>query len=160
PGDPYLEDPSINADAERPQWSADSSSLLQKTRAPLLLIALDRSRRSTQLPFAATYSQWSADGSVVYVENNQLWRVALDVTSGAARKPQLVSSDPALWPSVARDGTILYVSTDGLRLLRPNGQVEHLGWPLVYRTASAPPPLFIRNARVIDGRGGPPSVAD
>jgi len=59
-----------------------------------------------------------------------------------------------MYPSVANDGTILYVSEGGLRLRAPDGREQRLGWPLTF-TPPAPAPLLIRNARIIDGTGRP-----
>src|SRR6185503_10426965 len=63
---------------------------------------------------------------------------------------------PAAYPSVARDGTILYVSEGGLRLRAPDGTERELGWPLTF-TPRAPESVLIRNARLVDGTGAEPT---
>jgi hypothetical protein len=65
-----------------------------------------------------------------------------------------LGSDPAMYASVAKDGTVLYISEGGLRLRSPDGRERRLGWPVSY-TPPVPAPLLIRNARVIDGTGNP-----
>jgi imidazolonepropionase-like amidohydrolase len=63
-----------------------------------------------------------------------------------------------VYPSVARDGSILYVGVDGYRIRRPNGRVQTLGWPLTYRVPE-PSPILIRNTTIIAGTGEPPHAA-
>jgi len=86
----------------------------------------------------------------VYVDGNRLWRAALG-SHGVIGAPRPLSHDAALAASTARDSTVLYLSDDGLRLRRPNGRVQNLGWPLSYRAPEAPRALVIRNVRVFDG---------
>ena len=97
----------------------------------------------------------SADGRATWVEDNLLWRAAFDSRTGLTDAPVQISSDAAVEARHAADGSILYLSVDGLRLRAPNGVVRSISWPLRYRAASAPAPLLIRGARVIDGRGSP-----
>lgn len=100
------------------------------------------------LPDAATFLHWASDSSLTYVRGNQLWRAELH--GRALGDPVRLVEEPALYPSVARDGTILYVGPDGYRVRRPDGRVTSLGWPLTYRVPEAPP-ILIRGARIIDG---------
>jgi imidazolonepropionase-like amidohydrolase len=65
-----------------------------------------------------------------------------------------LGAGPAGHSSVARDGTILYLSEGGLRLRAPDGRERVLGWPLSY-TPPVAQPVLIRNARIIDGTGAP-----
>ncbi len=65
-----------------------------------------------------------------------------------------LGADPAIYPSAARDGTILFISEGGLRLRFPDGRERRLGWPLSY-TPPIAGPVLIRNARIIDGTGAP-----
>ena len=67
----------------------------------------------------------------------------------------------AIYPSVARDGTILFLSGDGWRLRSPSGDERTLGWPLHY-TPPNPAPLLIRNVRLVDGtaRAAPSAPMD
>jgi len=57
-----------------------------------------------------------------------------------------------MYPSTARDGTVLYISVGGLRLRAPDGHETRLGWPLTY-APPVPAPVLIRNVRIIDGTG-------
>jgi len=106
------------------------------------------------LPDAATFVQWAADSSLIYVHGNQLWRAEFRNRSFA--EPARLVEEPALYPSVARDGSILYLGPDGYRIRRPDGDIVSLGWPLSYaipRTA----PILISGATLIDGTGAAPS---
>lgn len=107
-----------------------------------------------QFPRAPAHMQLFADGRAVYVQGNQLWRVGFDPAGGGiSGAPALLSTDPALEARYARDGSVLYLSTNGLRLRRPDGTIRDVPWPLRYRVPPAPAPLLIRGARVIDGSG-------
>ena len=102
---------------------------------------------------AATFLHWTADSSLVYVQGSQLWRAPF--RNRTVAEPVRLTEDPALYPSVARDGSVLYIAPDGYRIRRPDGGVTSLGWPLSYRLPAAPP-LLIRGARIIDGTGAAP----
>jgi imidazolonepropionase-like amidohydrolase/Tol biopolymer transport system component len=99
------------------------------------------------------------DGHAAWVENDLLWRAQFDGPAGVRNQPAPVSDEAAVEARYARDGSILYISTDGLRLRAPSGDVRRIGWPLRYRAAAAPATLLIRGARVLDGRGSPLSEA-
>jgi hypothetical protein len=79
---------------------------------------------------------------------------SFDASTGEVGEAVSVTDDAAWFPEVARDGSVLYVSEDGLRLRSSNGVTSSLGWPVTYQPPQPPPPLLIRNVRVIDGRGG------
>lgn len=107
-----------------------------------------------QFPRAPAHVQPFADGRAVYVQGNQLWRVGFDPAGGSIRgTPAVLSTDPAIEARYARDGSVLYLSTNGLRLRRPDGTIRDVPWPLHYRVPRAPAPLLIRGARVLDGSG-------
>ncbi|GAH41364.1 unnamed protein product, partial [marine sediment metagenome] len=108
---------------------------------------------SREFPSYESILLWEAAGSLLYLENFSLWRSHFDTIVGMSGESVPVSQDAVLYPSVANDGSVLYISEDGLRLRRPNDQVNHLGWPLSFETAAAPEPLLIRNVRIIDGTG-------
>lgn len=142
-----------------PQWSPTADALLsfwspieanpEEGDGPWL-VALDGETRPIQgFPEDAAFVNWVSDSSVIYVEDDLLWRGR--IRNGRFQGAEQLTDDPALYPSVARDGSVLYVSGDGLRVRRPNGRVERLGWPLTYHVPDAPPPVLIRNVRVIDG---------
>lgn len=153
---------------ERPAWSPGSDALLfhqpgcAKSSCiyggppsdELRIVPLNgEAIRLTPLSDAATFLHWAADSSLIFVRGNQLWRAPL--RGGSAGEPALITDDAALYPSVARDGSILYLGVDGYRIRRPNGRVTTLGWPLTYRVPE-PSPILIRNATIIDGTGAPP----
>lgn len=152
---------------QAPQWSPDSQSLLLFDRPSLpasnqaRLIARSGEKRDVQrFPVASTGVRWSRTGALVYVEDNRLWSVELGPDGTIAGEPRLLSADPALFPDVSADGSVLYVSGDGLRIRRPDGRVVRVGWPLKYRVPDAPSPLLIQNARVIAGAGQLPAARD
>jgi Tol biopolymer transport system component/imidazolonepropionase-like amidohydrolase len=107
-------------------------------------------------PPNASFVAWTAPDSILFVRGNRLWRAGFDQASGQIMNPVAWSDDAALYPSASTTGSVLYVSGDGLRLRSPDGGVMTLGWPAVFRVPPAPPGLLIRDARIIDGRGGPP----
>ncbi|UCC84722.1 MAG: PD40 domain-containing protein [Gemmatimonadota bacterium] len=149
---------------ELPQWSPTGNALLSfwtpttvvpGTGAAPWMIALDGESEPVEgFPKDAAFVNWIADSSVIYVEDDLLWRGR--IKDGRFEGTEQLGDDPALYPTVAQDGSVLYVSGDGLRIRRPDGRVETLGWPLTYRTPDAPQPVLIHNVRVIDGLGTEP----
>ncbi len=144
---------------EAPMWSPDSTPLLLffKDDGSEFLVSLAGDRREFEISSAPTYTSWSADQKLVYVEDGLLWQASFEADSGKLGEATRISDDAALYPSISRDGSILYVSDHGLRIHRPTGQVEHLGWPLTYHTPT-PAPLLIRNVRIIAGTGVTPDA--
>ncbi|HKA60695.1 MAG TPA: amidohydrolase family protein [Gemmatimonadales bacterium] len=105
-----------------------------------------------RMPDSPLSFQWVGK-SIFYVRHARLWRARFDST-GMIGDAEPLGTDPAMYASVAQDGTVLYISEGGLRLRSPNGREQRLGWPLSY-TPPVPAPLLIRNVRVIDGTGRP-----
>lgn len=143
-------------------WSPRSDALLvslfdipSRRQRPEWVPVKGSRRAVPQFPRAVAHLDLTIDGHAIWIEDNQLWRASFDDAVGLRGAPALLSRDPALEARHARDGSILYLSTAGLRLRAPDGNVRAIGWPLRYRTPSAPEPLLIRGARVIDGRGTP-----
>lgn len=141
-------------------WSPSSDGLLYLTggfaldkpsRAAVVLLSGGR-RAVSGAPDSPLFPQWT-DGAVVFVRHARLWRARFDGT-GSLAPAEPLGADPAIYPSAARDGTILFISEDGLRLRSPEGQERRLGWPLSY-TPPVAEPVLIRNARIIDGTGAP-----
>jgi len=143
-------------------WSPGSEALLvaatvldeHRQVAEWIPLVGDR-HRVERFPRGAANLQLYPDGHAVWVENDLVWRAGFDGAQGLRGEPVPIWSDAAVEARYARDGTVLYLSTDGLRLRGPKGTLRRLGWPLRYRSAAAAPPLLIRGARLIDGRGSP-----
>ena len=138
-------------------WSPDSKFLLGEIMGGPALVPVEGRviplKDSRQFPSYKPTLLWEAADSILYTSNFLLWRSHFDTQVGMSGEPVPVSQDLALYPSVAKDGSILYVSEDGLRLRRPDGEVNRLGWPLSFETAAAPESLLVRNVRIIKGTG-------
>jgi len=148
---------------EVPQWSPDSSTLLlfdfdphDDTVVATLVPLNDEPQPLEWFPTAPTFLRWHADGSIVFVQNNMLWQAQFQSDRGMVGEPLPVFDTPAFYLSIAKDGSLLYISEDGLRIRRPDGRVERLGWPLSYQTL-APERLLIRDVRIIDGKEDVPT---
>jgi hypothetical protein len=140
-----------NQDA--PMWSPDSQpSLLFVQGQSVVVSPLAGERRQSDISATPTYVSWSADQKLVYVEDGLLWRATFDSDSATLGEAIRLSDDAALYASTSRDGSVLYVSPEGLRIHRPSGQVEDLGWPLTLHIPT-PASLLVRNVRVITGTG-------
>jgi hypothetical protein len=140
-------------------WDASSSAVLSfrftgwvaAVGAPMraMWFGLDGKERPVpSIPYRPSFAHLGRGDSLTYVQDAQLWRTAI-----GGGTPRLLSHAPALYSSVARDGSVLFVSTGGLRLQRPDGVERELGWPVHFNVSPAPAPLLIRNARVFDGSG-------
>jgi Tol biopolymer transport system component len=143
-------------------WTPDGRSIVTYANALLSddvyparfrLVPLDGAARDFPARLTApSFGTWFGR-DFTYVEGDRLWRVAMTPEAGVAGEPRALGDDAALAASAARDGSVLYLSEDGLRLRRPGGRVERLGWPVTFRAAVAPPPMLLRNVRLIDGSG-------
>jgi imidazolonepropionase-like amidohydrolase len=148
-----------------PQWSPASDGLLTLaggfgSSAPpsgRFLPVEGGSRMITKFPDSPTYLRWT-DGHLTWVRHDRLWRAPFDST-GLLAEPAPLGASAALFASAARDGTLLFVSAGGLTLRAPDGTERRLGWPLGF-TPPVPPPLLIRNLRIIAGDGSAPAVRD
>ncbi|MGH7693669.1 MAG: amidohydrolase family protein, partial [Gemmatimonadaceae bacterium] len=140
------------------QWSPASNAILLMTGgwSPLRptkgeLVSLTGKRRAlARVPDSPLSLVWSGR-SITYVRHARLWRASFDST-GMLGEPEPLETEPAMYPSVARDGTLLFISEGGLRLRAPDGTERRLGWPLEF-TPPVAEPLVIQNARIIDGSG-------
>ena len=143
-----------------PQWSSDGSSVfLAQPGGEVLLVRLEGDRRSLRLPAAASAVRQVGQDSVVFLLENLLYAARLRSDSTAVPEMRLMTQDAALYPSVARDGSVLYVSDDGLRLARPDGSTVRIGWPIRFRTPN-PSDLVIRNVRLVDGQDNTDGSSD
>jgi Tol biopolymer transport system component len=151
----------VNLGQEHPQWSPASDAVLlhgaEWNDSTALLVPLDGSERRTvpAFPAAATFVSVGRD-AVMFLRDNQLWSAPFDSIERGTTHEVLLDAGPALYPSRADDGTILYISPEGLRVRAPDGSTRTIGWPLEFQIAPAPPPLLVQNARLIDGTGAPP----
>jgi len=141
-----------------PQWNSQSDGLLicgppsvsEPVRARFLSLIGER-ETITNFPDAPIFLRWTLQHSIVFVRHDRLWRASF-YRSGMIDKPEPLGTSPALYASTAMDGTILFVSQDGLRLRSPDGREQRLGWPILY-TPPVAAPTVIRNVRIIDGTG-------
>ncbi len=145
-----------------PQWSPESDGLLVSggfslgKRGGATLIPLSGGRGAVpRFPDAPLFLQWTPQHRIVFVRHDRLWQAPFDHT-GMPADPQPLGGEPALYASASRDGTLLFVSEGGLRLRSPDGGEQRLGWPLSY-TPPLAEPMLIRNVRIIDGTGRPPT---
>ena len=158
--------------ATAPAWRPDSRALLAWRHAgePVIrepfstlrpssaeVISLDgKRRRLATFPFDATWARWVDDSTLVYVDADRVMRVRMRGDSTTADQPEPLGSDAALYLSAARDGSLLYVSGDGLRMRDAAGNVRTVGRPVTY-TVPTPQAILIRNARIVDGTGSEPT---
>src|SRR5690606_8585795 len=98
-----------------PQWSPASDGVFQLTGGwsgsrptTAMLIPLAGGSRPQRVPDSPV-APALVEGGMVFVRHARLWRVAFD-SGGMAGEPEPLGDAPAAYPSVARDGTILYVS--------------------------------------------------
>jgi len=116
-------------------------------------VELDGSRKPViAFPYRPSFVHVGHDGSLSYVEDGLLWRTPLD-----RAEPRALSTSPALHPSVADNGTVLFVSDRGLRVRKPSGAEQELGWPIELNVPAAARPLVIRDVRIFDGTGAAPN---
>jgi len=113
-------------------------------------------RGVARMPDSPLFLRWTAK-SIVFLRHARLWTAPFDST-GMLSAAEPLGPAPAMYSSVSTDGTILYISDGGLRVHYRHGRELRLGWPLSY-TPPTPAPLLIRNVRIIDGTGMPPSPA-
>jgi imidazolonepropionase-like amidohydrolase/Tol biopolymer transport system component len=139
-------------------WSHDSKSLIATDRMASYVTTIEgktrRLKNSTQVPIKSRFhtQYYEGGGSILFEGNSMLWRAPFDLQSGVTGEAIPVSQDAAIYSSVARDGSVLYISGDGLRLRRPDGKLKQLGWPFSYKVVQTPNPLLIHNTRIIDGK--------
>ncbi|HET6361285.1 MAG TPA: amidohydrolase family protein [Gemmatimonadota bacterium] len=154
----------VGETSDAPAWSPDSRALLVRldphpilgTGAELVTLSGER-RRLERFADAPVFLQWPRPNTIVFARHDRLWTAEFDSVRGVVGDPVPLGDAAAMYPSVARDGTILYLSGDGWRLRSPSGDERTLGWALHY-TPPTPAPLLLRNVRLIDGTGAPLSA--
>jgi Tol biopolymer transport system component len=138
-------------------WGPDSRWLLTGNWGTPILTSLDGEIRelkdSKNLPADQQTLLWGQDGLLLYQKNYMLWRIPFDPEIGIKGEAIPISEDPALYPSSAKDGSVLYVSGEGWRLRRPNGEVKNIGWPISFKIPESPDSLLISDVQIIDGTG-------
>ncbi|MGQ0549174.1 MAG: amidohydrolase family protein [Armatimonadota bacterium] len=146
---------SDNMGQEILHWTHDAAAVLFLDPATQKFLRLQVAGGTDTLSHPihnATFLRLLSDTLLFFIRDDQLFSAAFDARSGAVGDPRL-RADVALYPSVALDGTVLYVAPDGLTLLTPRGERRRLGWPLSYRTPSASP-LLLRKVVVLDLEAG------
>ena len=145
---------------EKPQWSPRSDAVLvlgplgNRRERPASLRFLDASpmRPVRGLPSGATSVQWLPGDTLAFLMAGRLWRAAFSVADGIVGPATPISDEPAAYLEASRSGDLLYYSEDGYRVRSHLQSPRHLGWPVRY-TVPVPPPLVVRNVRIIDGTG-------
>ncbi len=148
------------------QWSPDSRAVLlferrwydDQNKGRLTTLS-GEAHDPDRFPPAATQIQWASNGTLVYVDNDQLFSIAFEPERGATGEPVLLSDGPVIYPSVSREGSVLFVTEDGLRIRRPDGRMQRLGWPLRYRVAARRHRCSSRTCASCRGLGRAPNGA-
>jgi imidazolonepropionase-like amidohydrolase/Tol biopolymer transport system component len=147
-----------------PQWSPESDGLLvfggavSRQSGPAVFVTLSGQRQTvTRFPDAPIFLSWIRQNRILFVRHDRLWQATFN-RSGMVADPKPIGSDAALYASSSRNGSLLFVSEGGLCLRAPNGTERRLGWPIAYTPPTAEA-ILIRNARIIDGTGGPITAA-
>jgi imidazolonepropionase-like amidohydrolase len=148
---------------EGPTWSPNSDAVLvavadtvdwpgSEARTPRIVSLEGVSTPITGLPKPATFPYWASDSTIVYVYDDRIYRAEL--SGPEVTRIELITEDAAVSPTVALDGSVLYRSSDGLRVRRPDGSVDILGWPIETEIPNAPEPTVFTNVRIFDAQTG------
>ncbi len=146
--------PGFGHGQEIPQWSPQGDAFLVYSSTTwggfgATLVSLSgETRRTEEIPTGATFVTWLPTGDLLFLREQRLWKVAFDEETLEFGEAEILSSDPALYPSVAQNGSVLYTSLDGLRILGSEGQTTRLGWPLLYEVKGQTG-LLLRGLRVL-----------
>lgn len=147
------------ADEHAPQWTRGSDGMLRLSQwkidqpaAGEITWLSGKPPTSVVLPNAVGRMVSTPNG-IAWTRHDRLWSAGFD-SAGVTGTPQPLGDAPAMYPSASRDGSILYVSGQGLQLRSASGAERQIGWPIRY-TPLVPAPLLIRNVRIISGTGAP-----
>jgi len=110
-----------------------------------------------EFPCRPGHAVLAADGSLISIERGLLVRHPR--TADGWGEGERLTDTPALNPSVARDGTVLFAAPDGLHLLGPDRGERGMGWPVEFDVPRAPP-LLVRNARMVPLEGNARPLTD
>jgi Tol biopolymer transport system component len=149
-----------------PQWSPGSNAVMilgpqQDTRQRLAsLRPIDGSQRPPVkgLPYDATYLVWLPGDTVIFLAAARMWRAPFDAANAVVGTATPISDEAAAYLNASPSGDLMYVSEDGFRIRSGSQPLRHIGWPIHY-TVPTPPPVVIRNVRIIDGTGAPATTA-
>jgi Tol biopolymer transport system component len=138
---------------ESHHWSKDSKALLVPGKSGARLISLDGdSKPLTDFPRKPmSFLQWDGWRRVAWVYDNRVWTSTFHPSTGGFHDAHPVTREAALYLSMGCDGSLAYVSRDGLRLQSPRGSVLRLGWPIFFEKRSPPQSMRIRNVRIFNG---------
>jgi imidazolonepropionase-like amidohydrolase len=103
-----------------------------------------------EFPCRPGHAVVAADGSLITIERGLLTRHSR--TEGGWGLGRSMHAAPALNPSTARDGSVLYVGPDGLHVIATDATERVLGWPITFEVPAVPP-LLIRRARIVSLEG-------
>jgi Tol biopolymer transport system component len=106
------------------------------------------------LPYDATYAVWLPGDTIVFLAAARMWRAPIDARNAVVGTATPVSDEPAAYLNASPSGELMYVSEDGFRIRSRSRPPRHIGWPIRY-TVPTPPPVLVRNVRIIDGTGAP-----
>ena len=140
----------LGSGQEIPQWSSDSRHLFVEKDGGSL-VSLEGDSRPIDSVTTSTYINWNSNGYLYYIFDDQAWKVPWDSAAGITGEPEMLSDAAAHYLSVSDDGTILFLSSDGLHVIGPDEAEQLLGWPLQFTRPAAEQPLLIRNIRILDG---------
>jgi hypothetical protein len=110
------------------------------------------------LPYDATFTQWLPGDTLVFLAGVRLWRAPLDATAGSVGDATAASDETATYLTASAHSDLLYISDDGFRIRSGSEPPRHIGWPIDYVVPN-PPPVLVRNVRVIDGTGAASTAA-
>lgn len=127
-------------------YGMDGWPVASRACATAELVTLDgRHVPVRDFPCRPSHIALSADGALLAIEDGVLTHRPR--TEEGWGEPDWRGARAALYPTPAADGSILFVSGDGIRLRAPGGGERRIGWPLRLR-APATPALLLRNVRL------------
>jgi imidazolonepropionase-like amidohydrolase/Tol biopolymer transport system component len=104
------------------------------------------------LSYDATFPQWLRGDTLVFLAGVRLWRAPFDATTGSVGHATALSDEAATYLNASTKGDLVYISDDGFRYRSSSQLSRRIGWPIDYVVPN-PPPIVVRNVRIIDGTG-------
>ncbi len=163
--------------AGAPSWSSDSRHLALAVLEPhssrfregdnriLVISAESGAERLVDVPGRGFGTRegdgpvWSPDGrKMAFAGDGGLWVLPVTPEGEPTGEPRRVLDEPVAFPSWSPDSeSLIFVASEKLeRVDIASGAVREIPLYLSYRIPLAGGRMVIRNARVIDGTGGPP----